>query len=54
MRQAFLILTKDVNGQLFNLIRALDSSNHTFFVHVDKKAKQFSKKKFRKLRKKLK
>lgn len=52
MRQAFLILTKNVNEQLFNLIRALDSSNHTFFIHVDKKIKQFSEKKVKGIAKK--
>lgn len=42
MRQAFLIMTKEINPQLHNLINALDSKNHTFFLHVDKKSGAFN------------
>lgn len=44
MKQAFLILTKDVDEEFLNLIKTLDSKNHTLFIHVDKKSGEFSKK----------
>ncbi|MBF7102883.1 beta-1,6-N-acetylglucosaminyltransferase [Pediococcus pentosaceus] len=38
MMQAFLIMTRDINKELLNLVEALDSFNHTIFIHVDKKS----------------
>ncbi|AVL02768.1 beta-1,6-N-acetylglucosaminyltransferase [Pediococcus pentosaceus] len=43
MMQAFLVMTKDINEELLNLIRALDSPKHVIFVHVDKKTGDFDK-----------
>lgn len=40
--QAFLLMTKDINEEFLNLVKALDSDKHTIFIHIDRKSGDFN------------
>lgn len=47
MKHAYLILAHNSWQQLYKLIHLLDSPNADFYVHIDKRAKDFDEMDFR-------